>query len=375
MFDRKKGMVNIIYIAGLILIFTISVAYIRPIFSDPKASVVEISINNNIFVMRDSLEMAKMYVDNAARYSLYQSMYDNGLKGGLRSSRFQYKGMNYTVWYNNMDRAPKAGDIIKALEETAAENMEKYTKKESIRSFFIVEIPGYKDTKIENINNYTVRLQASGSSDLQLKNTLKTDEEITVKKSSDINITVYAPYFELYRQALEYHKDVERGLSECDKAVIEKNNEDIGCCTINAKVLETDDGSCLVKAEVATKKKFLIWNGTDTLLEPVKLVFMERLGTVVERCTECLNTPGSWCAQSKKCSTDAVVIECPQDSTIETASCRALEHKTCADCLMNSAEAGEMWVWCSDSNENACAESCAGKTVYNAEDCPQARNI
>jgi len=370
--NKQKGMANIIYIMGLILMCIISLAYIVPFLSQqPEKNVVEIAVNNYVYLMRDSVEMAKLYLDNAARYSLYQAMYENGRDGGFESTekdnQIEYDAINYRLWYNNTDTAPTESDITDALEEAFEENFEKYTKDQSVTGLFAVGIPRYNKITITNANNYSLRLEGTGTADLSVGNTMESGERIAVEKSSLINMTVHAPYYKLYQEALEFHKALEEKLLTCDKAAIEKTT-DKSSYTLDVKVLDTDDGSCLVRVNVSSKKKFLVWNGTNTTLEEIDFVFLERLGTVVERCTGCLNSPGSWCVQSKKCSKNSVDIDCPHDSTISISSCRALGQVTCRECMENAKYLGELfWVWCPD--ENVCADKCAGRTVYNAEEC------
>ena len=157
-------------------------------------------------------------------------------------------------------------------------NFEKYTSAGSVESLFVVQIPDYSSVTVTNLNDYNLRLESFGDSDLSLKKTLDNGEVISMEKSSTLNMTVYAPYFMLYREAMEYHKMLlEKNLSEsCEKAEIGKTNEDMGCCTIDAEILDNSDGNCLVKVEAATKKKFLVRDDDKTLLKEIRLVFMER---------------------------------------------------------------------------------------------------
>jgi len=162
--NKQKGMANIIYIMGLILMCIISLAYIVPFLSQqPEKNVVEIAVNNYVYLMRDSVEMAKLYLDNAARYSLYQAMYENGRDGGFESTekdnQIEYDAINYRLWYNNTDTAPTESDITDALEEAFEENFEKYTKDQSVTGLFAVGIPRYNKITITNANNYSLRLE------------------------------------------------------------------------------------------------------------------------------------------------------------------------------------------------------------------------
>jgi len=280
---KRKGIVNIIYIMGLIVIFIVSVTYITPFFSKPKTETVEIAINNTVYLARDSLDITKLYLEKALEYSLFQAMHDSGEKGGFEDigneRSFEHDGVTYALWHNGTDDlAPSEDDVTSVLGGALTTNFEKYTSAGSVESLFVVQIPGYSSVTVTNLNDYSVRLESFGDSDLSLSKTLDNGEVISMEKSSDMNMTVYAPYFMLYREAMEYHKMLlEKNLSEsCEKAEIGKTNEDMGCCTIDAEILDNSGGNCLVKVEAATKKKFLVRDGDKTLLKEIRLVFMER---------------------------------------------------------------------------------------------------
>lgn len=281
-FKKQKGIVNIIYIMGLIVMFLILVTYITFSYSRPKIDKVEIAVNNTIYLSRDSLDIAKLYLETALRYSIFQAMHDSGEKGGfedIESGRsFEHDGVAYALWYNGIDLSPSEDDVTSALGGALTTNFEKYTSAGSLVSLFVVQIPGYSSVTVTNLNDYSVRLESFGDSDLSLKKTLDNGEVISMEKSSDINMTVYAPYFMLYREAMIYHKMLlEKNLSEsCEKAEIGKTNEDMGCCTFDAEILDNSGGDCLVKVEAATKKKFLVRDDDKTLLKEIRLVFMER---------------------------------------------------------------------------------------------------
>jgi hypothetical protein len=315
--------------------------------------------------------MTKVYLDNSARYSLYQAMHDNANKGGFRDVErrmLEYGGTNYTLWFNNTPKAPALDDITVHLGEEVMENFMSYTEHDTIYSFFLIKLPDHDEIEIRNLNNFSMDIVIPSDSLLSYSMRAENDDEITVEKSSLINISIYTPYYKLYHVALEQHNELGGKLRTCAKADIERAADEF-LYTLDVEVLDTEDGSCLVMVNASSKRRFLVWNGTNITLEEISLVFLERLGSVVERCGECLGSPGTWCVQSEKCSTEGFVIDCPLDSVILSASCKALEQISCDECLGNSASLEEMWLWCPDAGEDACAESCKGQAVYNIEDC------
>lgn len=366
-------MANIVYIMGLIAMCSISLAHIVPSISrQPESNVIDIALENRIFMMQDSLELAKLYLDDAAMYSIYQAMHDNGVNGGFESmggsSLLQYEGHKYTVWYNNMDIAPDESDITDALEAATKANLKKYTEDGSIRAFFFVPMPRYNSITVTNLEGQGVRLEASSASGLSLRETAESGDVLTAGRNSTIDLRLPSPYFSLYGIAKGYHDELEGKLPDCEKASIEIMNEDKGCCSADLHVLDSTDGSCLVRVEVKSKEGLVVWDPDDekSVLAPVSLVFLERLGPVMERCMECTASDGTWCIQSEKCSTGGVTNDCPSDSVIAGASCMALDQLTCQDCISNVLPDGG-WAWCPD--QGVCAQSCTGETVTDIDDC------
>ena len=366
-----KGMGVTILLAFLIIISTgIFLSRMIASFQEPKSGQRELAIKEDVYLFRDSLKLAKVHLDKAAGLSLIQGMYDNGRRGGLSEKEsiwtMIYEGTNYTLLYNNSDIFPSEEEYSESLGYTTRRNFRKYTK--SILSFFIVELPEYNEMEITKTDDYNIRLRGAAV-DLSITSTTDNKDEITVENPSSIDLHMYTPYYQLHKAALGVHEDLKTKLHACDKDAIERK-EDEFLYKLEVDLLETNDGSCLVKVNVTSRNRFLVWNGTNTTLRRISLVFLERLGTALERCGDCLGSLGSWCVQSELCSTNDVSIDCPFNSSITPASsCQALEQVSCEECLGNSASLEQFWAWCPDSTEDACAEKCAGRTIYNKDEC------
>jgi hypothetical protein len=307
---KQKGMANIIYIMGLILMTTISLSYIVPFISQqPDTSVVDIAINNNVFLMRDSLDMAKVYIDNSALFSIYQSLYDSGKAGGFSGfedgESIEHHGIRYSLWYNNKDMAIDESGMIEAMEESFSHNFKKYTEGKMFRGLFLIGVPAYDKISISNWNGVGLRLQASASADLSVRETVEGGDDILVEKSSDIDLNISLPYFLLFEEAMDFHdflhEPFEDRMDDCIKADIERSIDRPGF-TLISTVLDANDGSCMVRVEAETKKSYPVWNGSESVLDKIRLVFMERMGP--EQCRLCISSGSLQVQCREECDED-----------------------------------------------------------------------
>lgn len=287
--DRKRliGMTNVLLSFGLIMMCIISLTFITTFLRDkPKKDVVEISIENNVYPMRDSLEIAKLNVDKWASYSLHQAMYENGLRGGYPESGagmlYEHDGIGYSTWYDDFDLAPAENDITDSLETATMEKFMEYTDDAKVSSYHTVHIPKYSGIDIDNAYDYGIKMAISSPSDLSLSQTSENGDVVTVARESLINLSIHVPYYKLYREALAYHKSLHEAsedmLIECNRTEIETTLDKLGY-TFESKVMDTEDGSCLVKVEVATKKLFKVLESDETVFKRIRMVFMERMGS------------------------------------------------------------------------------------------------
>ena len=275
---RMKGTYATLFYGGaLVLIFFIIGAFvITPTFARPKDDSGAILVNNIVYALRDSLELSKLYIDTSARYSLYQAAYDNAKNGGFADSEprrtFTNDGSEYVVWYDGKDFSPSQDSLEKSLEIAAGENFKEYMKVGGVTAIFPVTLPSYGGLDIENVANYSVMILSKGDADLSLKRVTGNEHEITVERSSDIEMEVEIPYFQLAEEAKALQKEIEEYLSACEKGALEVSR-DSWCCSAESEIINDSAGLCLVKVEVVTKKKFLVQDEDKTVFSPIRLVF------------------------------------------------------------------------------------------------------
>ncbi len=304
---KMHGMANIVYIMGLIAMCSISLAYIVPSISrQPEANVIDIALENTIFIMQDSLELAKVYIDDSAMYSVFQASYDNGQAGGLDGGceMLEHEGESYALWYNNKDIAPTLDEVEIALQSAVKDNFRGYTDGKVVTAIFTVVTPTYSKITVRNLDNHSIGMEGTSNADLSVAWSTEGGNDVTVWRSSKVSLTADVPYYKLYHEALAFHRVLhepfEERLVDCDKGEIEKTVDGPGY-TLESKVMDTEDGACLVKVEVSTKKSYPVWDGDKSVLEKISLVFMERLGP--EQCRMCMSS-GSLAIRCKESCDD-----------------------------------------------------------------------
>ncbi|UCD02721.1 MAG: hypothetical protein JSV63_02945 [Candidatus Aenigmatarchaeota archaeon] len=277
-----KGMVNILYALALIIMLLMSLRYITPTLLAFEEDPVEIKLDSMVYTLRDSLEIAKLYLDNSARYSLYQAAYNNSLNGGLEDippDAVLHEGVVYSLWYDDVEMSPDLADFSEALNSRFNKNFLEYLAGYSIDAIFKVKIPQYEEASVSPVSEgFYTSVDIVGKENLVITRTTSYDEVITITKNPDISLIEELPYFRLFEEAKQYHNTIKRNLADCDDDVLQAGNESF-CCIITAEVVEDGD-KCMVKVEAVTRKKFLVWNGEDVAFEPKRLVFMDRAAKV-----------------------------------------------------------------------------------------------
>lgn len=272
-----KGLANEIYAIGLILLFVMAYYLIIPMMNYSSNEVIDVRIKNEIFMMEDSLEAAKAYLLQSARYSMYQAVYDNAAKGGSRSyddgTFLELDGDKYCLWYNNGDISPSDQEITEDLENTTYTNLKKYTDRKMITVIFPVITPAYEELLITRINDFTLHVNAVADEKLSVKRAMENADEVSVKKDSSIDTDISIPYYAMVHQAKEANDYNSERISSCSDDL---NYVKDSSFSVVESSIEDKDGKCLVKVTVTSKKKFLVWNGKEVGLQPVTITFLQR---------------------------------------------------------------------------------------------------
>ena len=187
--EKRKGLSNTLLTVFLVVI-TINIIMGTMVFfwQGPQRETEKVVIKNEVYVMKDSLDMAGMYLRGSARNSLYQAMYENGLKGGWSSPGsgmvMSYNGKGYGVWYSGRtDQAPSVDTIDAALEKSFLTNFAKYNKGGVIQSFLPLNFPVY------SIDDFAGRLRLSVTDYFQTEFSIAFDDgPVTAWEAAGITV-------------------------------------------------------------------------------------------------------------------------------------------------------------------------------------------
>ncbi|MCD6496133.1 MAG: hypothetical protein J7K54_02575 [Candidatus Aenigmarchaeota archaeon] len=256
----RKAYANIIYMSFLILIFIVIGVFILKSASNWQKSSTEIRINNIVYIMDDSALLAKLYLEESAKLSLYQAMYDLGKSGEIPGGN--------ALWSDgSADSATGEAVLIQALADATTKNMEKYTKEYTGTFVFPAEIPFYRNVRIYP-NGGSLRIVAHGDSPVTVKRISQT-QDITIQRSSLINITVNAPFIELYRQLKDAAESARTKLEACNPGEINQKHETF-CCTVETAIISSENG-CVVNVTAVTKQKFPVYDNGKAVMKPITI--------------------------------------------------------------------------------------------------------
>jgi hypothetical protein len=269
---RMKGLVNVVYALALIVMLIMALSFLGSSMFRKQDSV-SVMLDSDVYTLQGSLDASKLYLDTAARYSVLQAMYDNGLRGGLsplsECQPYAYGGRQYCVFTGAALPLSSEG-LSTELGKTANASFVVYTKRSFIVAMYPVAVPRYGKPAIKDVNGYECRVLIRSQSKLSAGTVSEVSgDETTLSVPSEINITVSAPYF----RAAEIAGGIQKSLSEasgCSPADIGKT-EETDCCSVSVDVI--DENACTVLVSVKTRKDFLVWDGTAAAMKPLDFTF------------------------------------------------------------------------------------------------------
>ncbi len=277
---RRKGDSNMAYMIGLIVIVYLAWHYIVPSMMFSHTDPLVKTVNNVVYLMRDSIELSVQFLETSARYSVYQAMYDSGKRGLLAEldevNSVNYNGETFALWGDD-ESTPTRSDVLSLISDSFDDNFDRYVSRGTITEIIPVMLPSYGNSTITSADNYEVRIEVPSDGNLVISNVITEREILKVTDPADIDMVVHAPFMQLYEEAKEVRDFVLENADSCDRKVLDREI-DSWCCSFSTVLLEHSEEICMVMVTGSTKKEFLVWNGTDTSLEPIKLVFVEYSG-------------------------------------------------------------------------------------------------
>lgn len=286
-------MVSIIGLAVIVAIMNFAM-------TGPKANEREIIIKEEVYKMRDAVELAKVYLKDAARHSLIQAAYNNGKIGTLRNPSeneiIEFGGKTYALWFNSTDLSPEYSYMVYDDVELATRaNLLQYTKDGSVKTIYPVSIPDLKNLEIKDLGSDFIELTASSAEKIHLNQTLDSGDIVMIEKPSDISLVEHLTYFRLYQEAKKFHEEIMKVISTVDPSIIEQSHDN-GWYTTESTVeylgddfvLGFGDDTIIVKVSVKTKEEFLVWDSDENKIayKPLEIVFLEKHIKSVKVCRD-----------------------------------------------------------------------------------------
>ncbi|MBN1896830.1 MAG: hypothetical protein JW789_03850 [Candidatus Aenigmarchaeota archaeon] len=271
---RKGNVANIVYAAGLVIMFIISVYYILPALSNTDKNPVMVMVDNTVYLLKDSAEVAKSFVDNSARYSLYQAVYSNSLKGGMNQTvnAVSIGGTTYELWYDGADVSPDEVRIKEELRKTFSHWFSMYVGRSVIKAFTPVMPPKYNDFTFRNDGYYHTGVFAESDDVMRAQMTMENGDALTVSVNADINMSLPIPYFLLVSEGREFKDDIKGQLTNCSSELTKSYEKPE---LIFSSMATISDGYCIVAVDITSKREFLVWDGSASF-KPITLRFAMR---------------------------------------------------------------------------------------------------
>ncbi len=278
---RKKGDSNIAYMIGLIVMLVIAWQYLLPSMTFSHTESLVKTVNNVVYLMRDSIGLTTQFLETSARYSLYQAMYDaaaSGLVGNLtEENSVSYDGRRFALWDDGNSTTPARGVVLSMLSASFDNNFARYVGGGTVTEVLPVRLPSYGKSVIGSVGNYSVRVEVPAGGNIAVSSSIDSNgiekgETITVTGSGDIDMVVDAPFMQLYEEAIAVKDFIEANAEGCDRDVLEKDF-DSWSCVFRTVVIDDSPGKCVVGVVGVTRKKFLVWDGSQSSLKSIRINF------------------------------------------------------------------------------------------------------
>ncbi len=284
----RKGFVpaNTIFAIVLIIIFILAVGQLFYYFLH-RETTMEYFLSD-IYVVKNGINLANLYLENSLDYSVYQAMYDNGLRGGWKEIPAGYaydENLSYWVETGGVI-TPSRKDLNDSLKSAITENLNKYVGGGYSFLSKYYTLPTFKADQIiiSDLDGET-GISASSDKTIRFHDVIehKTGEErISIESTPRLGNTYSLDYFDLYGNSSGVFNEMKTknctGLSKDDKL---RDNEKDNNYVINVVVVDKKDTPCeaTLKINVTdSNARFPVFNGKEITFESVSMVFLVKIG-------------------------------------------------------------------------------------------------
>lgn len=216
-----KGNALIVIIMMLAITVALFIAYSPSInlFGGGEGSIHKTSLHSRVFTMDYALEAAKLYMQTALDYSVYQACFDNLARGGReeidKENGQSISGSEYAFLPESFSK----DEFLRELEASVKTNLNIYRSKGyTFLSEYYVYIPDYTDVRIETIDPSKLSVSASSKNKISTSSQTESGESITLTASPETSTDISIPCLTIFQKGKELNTaiklDFEQALSD-----------------------------------------------------------------------------------------------------------------------------------------------------------------
>jgi len=184
--------------AFFIVIIVLNVVFASSSILSLDESSKELRLKSDVYVMRNSLEGAKIFAESSLVYSVYQGCFDY-LKDGGGVSPAQVGGEELGVWYDNGDKSPTEEKFLGGLGTVVGGYLGQYTSGNYVYlKGNEVSFPEYSVEIKESEGSLEVRTVSTEFLTAFRDKTIERDEKITLEKDPTMERVVETSCLSLF---------------------------------------------------------------------------------------------------------------------------------------------------------------------------------
>lgn len=215
----RKAAAGVALILAIMIIAAIDASYFYINWPGKEPEIKRsITLHQEYYAMENALELAGVYLGTSLRYSVYQAMYDNGLRGGhaeMPADTYTADAQSYALWYSGKDMQPDEQALLSGLKEASEKNLAKYTKSDYVFLDYSVKLPGYT---LELSRDNGLKAEATADKDLWISKTMQNLDTILLQKSGNLVEEFEDTYHSLYQEAVTRLAEVKGVLADAKAA-------------------------------------------------------------------------------------------------------------------------------------------------------------
>lgn len=285
----RKGFVpaNTFYAIVLVVLFIVSVGQLFYYFMH-RETTLEYFLSD-IYVVRNGMNLANLYLENSLDFAVYQAMYDNGMRGGWKEiPPGSLYAENRSYWEETGGIIiPSREDINDSLRSAITENLNLYVEGgyAFLGKYYTLPTFVAEGIAISSDLNGSTEVYAGSERKIRFHDVIEHEtgeERINIESYPRLGNTYSFDYFRLYDKSSEVFNELKTenclNLTEGEKI---RDNVMDESYVINAVVGDKKETPCEAVLGINVTDsgmEFPVFNGTDVSFEPMSMVFFVKIG-------------------------------------------------------------------------------------------------